>query len=285
MSDLDAESPEAHRARYLDLKRKAAQRQARGARPPSALRQLDAANVLHEETIPGGWYWSAHVARGDMLRIINPSGRASVSMLLWNAGDSSERYNAGDTIKIQWSALLGKGDVLFSDMGRVLASITEDSGAGHDALVGGSTSATNAKRYGEAALRNTRDNFCLAAAKLGLTRRDIMPCITFFAPVRTAGDGGLAWEGGVPAGSFVELRAEMNLIVALSNCPHPYDPHEDYAPGPVVVTIWRGAPGEAEAFRAAASEEATRGFDNTDAFFGACAGRKGDANGDTTDGL
>jgi urea carboxylase-associated protein 2 len=269
MSDLDASSPEAHRARYMELKRNAARRREPRGKVPSVLRELAGAEILHKETIPGGWYWTTCIARGQRLRIVNPGGRASVSTLIWNADDPSERYNAGDTVKIQWNAFLAEGDVLFSDMGRVLASIVEDSGAGHDALVGGNTKATNEKRYGAAALRNTRDNFCLAAAKLGLTRRDIMPCLTFFAPVATDADGGLAWRGAVAPGSFVELRAEMNLLVALSNCPHPYDPHPDYAPGPVEATLWRGLAVELTDLCRAASEEAARGFDNTDALFGA----------------
>jgi urea carboxylase-associated protein 2 len=268
MNDLDASTPEAHRARYMELKSNAARRTPRG-KVPSTLHALSAAEILHEETIPGGWYWTTRVARGQRLRIVNPGGRASVSTLIWNADDPSERYNAGDTVKIQWNALLGKDDVLFSDMGRVLASIVEDSGAGHDALVGGGTKATNEKRYGPTPLRNTRDNFCLAVAKLGLTRRDIMPCLSLFAPVRTDADGGLAWRGAVEPGAYTELRAEMNLLVALSNCPHPYDPHPDYAPGPAEATLWRGLAVERTDLCRTASEEAVRGFDNTDALFGA----------------
>jgi urea carboxylase-associated protein 2 len=269
MTDLDALTPEAHRARYMELKRNAARRREPRAKPSSALRALDDSQIVLRETIPAGWYWTGRVRRGETLRIVNATGRAAVSMLLWNAEDVSERYNAGDTVKIQWSALLGKGDVLYSDMGRVLASITEDGGAGHDALVGGGTAATNEKRFGPAPLRNTRDNFCLAAAKLGLTRRDVMPCVTFFAPVRTTAEGGFVWGDPVQPGAFVELRAEMNLLVVLSNCPHPFDPRPDYAPGPVEATIWRGPPAGAADLCRTASEEAARGFENTDALFGA----------------
>ncbi|VFU09945.1 urea amidolyase associated protein UAAP1 [Methylocella tundrae] len=273
MSLLDASTPEQHRERYLELKRNAAQRlraQAPRELAPSVARPLTRDEILWRETIPDGWYWSRKINRGEKLRIVNTSGRASVSTLIWNADDVSERYNAGDTVKIQWNALLGKGDVLFSDMGRVLASITEDSGADHDALVGGSTKATNEQRYGGAPVRNTRDNFCLAAAKLGLTRRDIMPCVTFFAPVRTDAKGALAWsEASRKAGDFVELRAEMNLLIALSNCPHPYDPRPDYAPGSVEATVFRAMPADEADLCRGASEEARRGFENTDALFGA----------------
>jgi urea carboxylase-associated protein 2 len=274
MRSLDGSTPEQHRARYLELKRKAAERlQARapGAQALSALRPLTDDEVRLRDTIPEGWYWTGRIRRGEVLRIVNTSGFASVSALLWNAGDASERYNSGDTVKIQWSASLGKGCLLFSDMGRVLASIIEDSGAGHDALVGGSTMASNAERYGAAPMRNTRDNFCAAAAKLGLTRRDIMPCVTFFASVRTTDAGAFEWRELRPRkpGDFVELRAEMDVLIALSNCPHPFDPRPDYAPGCVDVTVWRGAPPDAGDLCRTMSEDAVRGFENTDALFGA----------------
>nr|WP_245412109.1 urea amidolyase associated protein UAAP1 [Methylocella silvestris] len=269
MSLLDASTPEQHRARYLELKSNAAERlHAPRERVPSALRPLDDAEIVWREQIPDGWYSTRKIGRGETLRIVNKTGRAAASILIWNADDVSERYNAGDTVKIQWNALLGKGYVLFSDMGRVLASIVEDSGAGHDFLVGGGTKATTDRRYG-AGYRNTRDNFCLAAAKLGLTRRDIMPCLTFFAPVRTDGEGKLGWSGqDAQAGDFVELRAEMNLLVALSNCPHPYDPRPDYAPGEIEATVWRGAQADANDSCRTASEEGARGFENNDALFG-----------------
>ena len=92
-----------------------------------------------------------------------------------------------------------RGRVLFSDMGRVLCSITEDSFGASDTILGGSTSATNARNFGDASLRNSRDNFLLAAGKLGLRRPDVPPAITFFADIATDEDGRLPLEGGRPA--------------------------------------------------------------------------------------
>ncbi len=271
MADLDTLSPEQHRERYVALKAAATARLS-GSRhhiqDHAQPAPINPADVILADTIPGGWYRTLKMKRGTSLRIVNPQGRSAVSTLIWNAEDTAERYNAGDTVKIQWNALLGAGQVLFSDMGRVLASITADSGAGHDALAGGSSAATNAAAYGAGPLRNTRDNFCLAAAKLGLQRRDIMPCISFFAPVRTTATGDLVWNEAVPlAGAYVDLRAEMNLILALSNCPHPLDPRPGYAPGPVEIIHWRSAPPEPGDPCRTGSEEAIRGFENTDPLF------------------
>jgi len=265
---LDSATPEQHRERYLQLRAAARARAAaqRGPAVAGATLAIPAGATLRHEVIPAGWYWAAPVRRGEALRIANPSGRATVSAMLWNAAEPSERFNAGDTVKLQWSARLGRGKLLFSDMGRVLAAIIEDTAEGrHDALTGGSTPASNLRRHGDAGLRNTRDNFRLAAGKLGLSARDVPPCITFFAGVRTDADGRFVWHGPGSPGEYVDLRAELDLIVALSNCPHPLDPLADTG-APVEATIWRAPPPAADDPCRTGGEEAGRGYDNTDAY-------------------
>lgn len=257
----------ANRQRYEALK--AAGQDAGLPLPPPTPRDapFDAQRVLHREVIPGGWYWSARLARGQSLRLCNPGATPGLSFFCWNADDSSERYNAGDTVKVQWTSALGKGRLLLSDMGRVLASITEDSCGAHDTLLGGSTAQSNRERYGETLLRNTRDNFVLAAGKHGLSRRDLAPCITFFAPVRTDGEGRFHWQDGVlAAGDFVELRAEMNLLIAVSNCPHPLAPGA-CAPQAVEALLLRAAPAAVDDICRHATAEARRAFENTDLLF------------------
>ena len=264
---------ELYRRRYLELKA-AGQAPARPLPPPTARDAAppDPLRVIHRETIPCGWYWATRLARGQALRLINRSATPGVSVMLWNADDSSERYNAGDTVKVQWSAALRKGRVLFSDMGRVLASITEDSCDAHDTLVGGSSAASNLEKYGapcgDAGLRNTRDNLLLAAGKFGLSRRDLAACVSFFAPVATDAQGRFVWRGGrVQAGDFVELRAEMNLLLAISNCPHPLAPGSTYAPGEIEAVVWQAPPPTDDDPCRGGSAEALRGFANTDPLF------------------
>ncbi len=255
MTALDRLTPEQHRQRYDALR---AQAQARAVvSPVRACPAIPDGAVLLRESIPGGWYWSALVPRGRTLRV---SGGSSVAILLWNAHDSSERFNAADTVKVQWTVRLGAGLLLLSDMGRVMASITADDAARHDVLAGGSTDASNARRYGRSDHRNTRDNFLLAVGKHGLDRRDIPPCLTLFADVRVDPAGRLGWHG-VPAGA-VDLRAEMDLLVALSNCPHPLDPAPVYAPGAVEAVIWDGGPVAADDACRTGSPEAVRAFEN-----------------------
>ena len=268
--DTVDESPEFYRQRYLELKSRA---QATNTRRPAASVTASPVAipndaVLIEETIPGGWYWTHRIGRDHTLRIAGDAGTEGVSVLIWNADDTSERLNPADTVKVQWTARIGLGKLLLSDMGRVLASITADSYGLHDCIAGGSTPESNARKYGDTTMhRNTRDNFLLAAAKHGLGPRDIGPCITFFAGVATNDIGRLVWTSGPASDPYVDLRAEMNLLVALSNCPHPISPNRRFEAPPVRAVIWRSPPLAASDLPRTASEEAMRAFENTDASF------------------
>ena len=230
-------------------------------RPPVA---LAADSIIATETIAGGWYWSTLLRKGEALRIAQDHRLASVALVCWSARDTSERLNLPDTVKVQWDTRVQKGRVLFSDMGRVLLAVTEDSSGGaHDLLVGGSTAAANAAKYPGVVTRNTRDNLVLAAGKLGLSRRDLPMALTLFAPVRVSDDNGsFAWQPGLlNGGDYVDLRAEMDLLVALSACPHPLDPNPDYAPNPVEITRYRATVAADDLCRTATAE-AVRGFEN-----------------------
>ncbi len=244
----------ADRARYEEHQRKGLQNAPKALPGASTLPAAPVADPIHVETIPGGWYWSTSLKAGDTIRIAQDAGPSAVSMIAWSATDTSERLNLPDTVKVQWTTAVGKGRVLFTDMGRVMFSVTEAASTAHDALVGGSTSATHPSQ------RNTRDNFILVAGKLGLDRRDIPSAIAFFAPLRVDADGAFQWREDLRvSGDYVELRAEMDLVVALSNCPHPLDP--DPASAPVTVTRFR-LPVAADDLCRTATAEAVRGFEN-----------------------
>jgi urea carboxylase-associated protein 2 len=261
MSDLDQQTPEQHRARYFALMANARARAGRAPPPPGA---LDEASVISRETVPGGWNTALRLARGRALRLIDTAGGNGVSVLLWNAHEPSERLNVGDTVKLQWTAAITAGHVLMSDMGRVLASIIAvDAGVRCDLLAGGSTPGSNARKYGAASGRNTRDNFRLIAGKLGLSPRDIAPCLTVFADLRTDESGRFVWGGPAPAGGAIDLRAEMDLLVGISNCPHPLASDTTFAPGPVEAVVWRAPPPAADDPCRIAGEEAMRAFENT----------------------
>ena len=252
-----------NRARYTALK---AAGQTPKTLPPPTLREaapLDPASVRHTETVPGDWYYTFTLPQGDTIRILNASGKASVSLLCWNAHDTSERLNHADTVKVQWSTTLRKGRLLLSDMGRVLLSIVEDTSAAHDTVAGPSTAASTAAKFGIANLRNSRDNFILAASKHGLGTRDIPPAVTFFAPVMVDPTGRFGWqEERRQAGDFIDLRAEMDLIIAISNCPHPLDPSAVYASPEVDIIQFCAQPPHPDDLCRTASAEAVRAFEN-----------------------
>ena len=262
------ETPEFYRQRYLELKSRAQEKNLRRPRAAmtDAAAEIPKDAIVVDEVIPGGWYWTRIIKRGQTLRLASETVTEGVSLLIWNADDTSERFNPADTVKVQWTARIGQGKLLLSDMGRVLASITADSFGLHDCIAGGSTPESNARKYGATSnARNTRDNFLLAAGKHGLGPRDVGPCITFFAPVVTDETGRLVWCGTAKGAHNVDLRAEMNLIVAVSNCPHALAPSTNFDPQPLRAVVWRSQPPAASDFCRTATEEAVRAFENTDA--------------------
>lgn len=222
----------------------------------------DADSVAMTRPVPGGWYTTLRLAKDEVLRLSPQGPISAVALAAWSATDTTERMNLPDTVKLQWTTELKKGRVVFSDMGRVMLSIVEDSSGAHDVLVGGSTPATVAQ-YEDPNLRNTRDNMVLAAAKLGLDRRDLMPLLNLFAPVRVDAKGQFEWRGGmIGAGDWVDLRAEMDLLIALSNCPHPMDPNAGDVPAPLLVQKSKAMPVPPEDLCRTATAEAQRGFEN-----------------------
>lgn len=226
---------------------------------------VDSSLVIWEETIPGGAYWSRVIKRGTTLRIAAPDGSRGVACLCYNADNPIERYNAADTAKIQFNAFLKKGMLLYSDMGRVLFSITEDTCGLHDTLGGCSNVVTNQKYSGDD--KNSRDNFMLALTKRNLGKRDIMPNLNWFTRIAVEPNGALAWaDKTAQPGDFIDLRAEMNGLVILSNCPHPLDPSPMYDPKPIRVIVWNSSAPAADDLCRTANPEAIRGFQNTDAY-------------------
>lgn len=266
LSPEDLAAIEQHRKRYAALRDAGTQVAAALLPTPIGGAPIDPHGVLQHDTVPGGWYAMAILRRGDRLRLVNTDGTGAAALLVWSLHDTSERLNHADTLKIQWSAELRRGRVLFSDMGRVMLSLTEDTCGAHDALMGGSTAVSTLAQYGPGPFRNTRENFVLAALKMGLSRRDVATCITFFAPVSVAGDGSFMWNRSRRrAGDFVELRADMDVRIAISTAPHPLNPAPSYAPGPIEMIRIPGTPAAADDPCRTASPEAWRGFTHTEA--------------------
>jgi urea carboxylase-associated protein 2 len=231
---------------------------------------VSAADMVWEETIAPGGYAAKRLDRGARLRLVDLAGDACASLMAFNAERPIERLNVADTLKVQWNAYLGAGRLLLSDMGKVLFSILEDGAGTHDAFCGASNVATNAARYGSGdnwgPHPNARDRFALGVAKFGLGRRDIHPCINFFKGVKIEEDGAIALDvGPFPAGRAITLRAEMDVIVVLANCPHVRDPRAAYTVTPVRVSAWRGPATPVDDAVRNATPEGLRAFQNVEA--------------------
>jgi len=244
--------------------------------PASAAKDLPAgvapADVVWDETMAAGEYGARVLRRGTRLRITNVAADGCASLIALNADRPIERLNVADTIKVQWNAYLGAGKLLLSDMGRVLLSITAERAGRMDSICGASTEASNARRYGSGETHgrhpNARDRFMIALAKYGLGRRDIPPNVNFFKAVTVGEDGGLRFgEAPGAAGDFVELRAEMNVLVAMANTPHVLDPRPRYTCSDVRVTAWRGPVTPPDDPIRTASPESVRAFENVEDYF------------------
>lgn len=254
MLDLDKLTPQQYRARYEALQQ-AARARAANIVTPASVPNIPDASIIKRESIPPGWYVALRLKRHDAIRITNPAGTPGAALFFWNADEPSERYNAGDTVKLQWTTNLTTGRVLFSDMGRVMASIIADTGAGHDSIIGPNTPAQTGTG------RNGRDNLRLAAAKFGLTRQDVAPALSLFSSISTDAQGVFHYNGAPPAGAMITLRAEMNLALALSNTPHPLSGMAQ-ATGPVeFITYHAPQPADDDLCRNFTAE-AKRGFIN-----------------------
>ncbi len=235
-------------------------------------------DMLWEETVEPGNYAARVLPRGAYLRLTDLAGDTCVQLLLFNANATAERLNLPDTVKIQWQAYLGEGALLLSDMGRVLASVREDTSAGHDLFNALSNQARNDARYGSGSVHgtapNARDRFAVALSKLGLSRRDIGPAANLFKKVIVAADGSFTWHGSEsPPGGHVLLRCEMDVVVALTVTPHVLDPRPEYTVTPLGVTAWRGAVTPPDDPVRLSTPERTRAFENTEDWYLAVGGR------------
>jgi len=233
-------------------------------------------SVLWKELVHGGGMWSHVLKRGTALRITDIDGGANAGVLLYNSGNPVERYNMADTLKAQHIARLTAGNVLYSDMGRILCSVVADSLGWHDPLGGCGNASLVARKYGHASYqerqnacyKNGKDCFLTELGKYALGPRDLIPNINFFSKIAVAGDGSMHFAAPhSKPGDFVELRAEMNTLVILQTCPHPLDPNSVYEPKPVELSVRTAAPaGPDDACRNFCPENG-RGFTLTERYF------------------
>ena len=195
--------------------------------------------VVYDEVIEPG-PWTRSIPAGHHLRIIDLEGQQAVDFLCYDLLDTENRYNAANTIKGARSVYLGKGARLYSDRGDVLMTIEEDTVGHHDTIAGACSTEFNHRRYGISGTPSCRCNFIAGLARHGLSPRDIPANINFFMNVPVRADGSTEIEDGLSEpGDFVDLRAERDCLVVISNCPQRFNPCSGWYPTPVRLLEWR----------------------------------------------
>jgi hypothetical protein len=196
--------------------------------------------VLHDEVVAARSPWTRVVGAGETLRIEDLEGNQAVDFLCYNAADLDERYSAAETIVGQGNIFLTTGTVLRSDEGNPLMTVTADTCGRHDTIGGACSCESNTVRYGH----HTRhqhacvENFLLALAPFGRGKRDLVGNVNWFMNVPVLADGTLGIVDGISApGKYLDLRAEMDVLVAISNCPQINNPCNGFNPTPIRVTV------------------------------------------------
>ncbi|WP_423603256.1 urea amidolyase associated protein UAAP2 [Sphingomonas sp. MS122] len=196
--------------------------------------------VVHDEIVPARGPWLHHLATGQTLRIIDLEGNQAVDFLLYSAADDAERYSAQDTVSAQGNLFLRTGSVLRSNEGRAMMTITATPVEYHDTIGGACSCESNTLRYGHHTKSQHAcvDNFLEANLTEGRGKRDMVSNINFFMNVPVEDDGALGIVDGISApGLTVDLRAEMDVIVVVSNCPQINNPCNAFNPTPVRMIV------------------------------------------------
>lgn len=244
--------------------------------PAAALDGVDTSRIMWSEVVPGGGHWSWRMPRGSAMRFVALQAGANVSLVLYAAHEKLERYNMPDSLKAQHTAHYTRGHVLMSDMGRSMASFTADSVGWHDPLGALLDRDLMAQKYGErrfeqhrnAMYRSGKDGLLIEIGKYGLTRRDLIAPVNLFSKVSVDAEGRFAFAPEhAPAGAHVELRFDMDVIVALSTAPHPLDPAPAYAPKQVGIAAWRCGTAPASDYCRAFRGENARALHNSDMLY------------------
>jgi len=204
---------------------------------------LDPKDAVVDVTLPAGQGWTQELARGDVFRIVDLEGNQAVDTLFFNGRDIDERYSATETMRSQGNIYLTTGTRLMSSEGRPLLTIVADTCGRHDTLGGACSAESNQVRYAldKKYMHNCRDSFLLALARYGhgMGKRDLPNNINFFMNVPVTPAGELMFADGVSApGRYVEMRAEMEVLVLISNCPQLNNPCNAYNPTPVRLLVW-----------------------------------------------
>jgi urea carboxylase-associated protein 1 len=196
--------------------------------------------IVHDEVVAARAPWLHTVKAGQTLRIVDLEGNQAVDFLAYSAADDAERYSAQDTIAAQGNVFLRQGSVLLSNEGAPMMTVTATAVAYHDTIGGACSCESNTLRYGHhtKAQHACVENFLTANARQGRGKRDMVSNVNWFMNVPVEADGTLGIVDGISApGLYVDLRAEMDVVVVVSNCPQINNPCNGFNPTPVRMIV------------------------------------------------
>jgi hypothetical protein len=196
--------------------------------------------IVSSEVIAARAGWSREIAAGQVLRLVDLEGRQAVDFLCYSARDYEDRYAAADTMKLNGSIFIGKGTVLYSVNCNPMFTVLEDLCGLHDTIGGCCSSALNRRRYGKPDDPSCRQNFLAELARYGMGPRDMVANVNFFMYVPVGADGAMDMgPGRSRPGDYVDLRAEMDVLAVISNCPQVNNPVNDFKPTPVRAILYQ----------------------------------------------
>jgi len=204
---------------------------------------LHADTATFRQVVAAGEPFMHTISKGQVFRILDLEGNQAVDTLFYNADDTEERYDANNTIREQGNIYLTAGTKLLSNDGNLMLTIIADTCGRHDTLGGACSAESNTVRYAldKHHMHSCRDSFVMALAghDKGMSKRDLPSNINFFMNVPVTPDGKLTFADGISAaGRYVEMRADMDVLVLISNCPQLNNPCNAYNPTPVEVLVW-----------------------------------------------
>ena len=207
--------------------------------------------IIEDSVVPARAAWSARLGAGQMLRLIDLEGQQAIDFLCFGTAPHEgqiERYHMPNSIKIPKSIEIGRGTVLYSQFARAMMTVVEDSlgqrtGGGHDTIFGCCSFAVDRVRYGQANAECCQRNFERELAKHGLGPEHVVPNVNWFmsVPVRPDGHAEIV-DGQSRPGDHVDLRAEMDVLAVISNCPQELNPAAGGGPTPVRAIVWEPDP-------------------------------------------
>ena len=170
--------------------------------------------------VPAGAGVGLRLQRGEQLRIIDIEGGQTGDLVAMST-DGRHRLSSGRTFDYGGKIYVSTGDVLWSDRSERMLTIIADDVGKHDLLYAPCSMEMYRLQYGATEYHaNCYDNLCSAFRDLGIEPEPLASSLNFFMNAEVSADGRLVLLAPrTRVGAAITLRAEMDLLVAVTSCP------------------------------------------------------------------